>query len=415
MPGKAAKIVFTEKQQAILFEFASSRSVSVALAQRSKIILLAFDGLTNEQIEAEVGLGHDQVGKWRRRWQSEQDRLNSIECAWEPIELRRAIEQVLADVQRSGRPPTITSEQQSQLVAKACEDPQASGRPIARWTAAELAQEMVCTDTIPSISSRWVSALLARMKIRPHRIDYWMFSKDKIKDPNFDERVRLVCSTYHEAIELYKRHGVHTISMDEMTGVQALERIAPDKHVIAGSSAKREYEYRRHGTIGLFGNFHVATGKVWCPLLRETRTEEDTLENLDNVIGEDPKARFRFVMDNLTTHASESIVRYVAESIGHTGDLGKKGVRGILKSVRSRVEFLTNPAHRLQFIYTPRHCSWLNQIEMWFSTLQRKVTGAMSFTSITHLTERIESFIKYYNTNYAKPYSWTYTGRVLVE
>ena len=415
MPGKAAKIVFTEKQQAILREFAASRSVLVALAQRSKIILLAFDGLNNEQIEAIVGLGHDQVGKWRRRWHVQQNKLIAIECGQAPIDLRKAIEQTLSDAQRSGRRPTITSEQQALLVAKACENPEDSGRPIARWTAQELAKEMVVTNAIPFISSRWTSALLARLKIRPHRINYWMFSKDKVKDPNFDARVSLVCQTYHEAIRLYEKEGVHTISMDEMTGIQALERIAPDKWVAAGFATKREYEYRRHGTTGLFGNFHVATGKMWCPLVRETRNEEDTLENLDNVIGQDPNARFRLVMDNLNTHASESFVRYVAESIGYSDDLGKKGVYGILQSVQSRAKFLTDPAHRICLIFTPRHCSWLNQIEMWFSTLQRKVTGAMSFTSIDHLAERIESFIEYYNNHFAHPYNWTYSGRVLVE
>lgn len=415
MPGKAAKIVFTEKQQAILRQYANSRSVPVALAKRSTIILLAFEGLNNEQIQEKVGLGHDQVGLWRRRWQAEQGRLNSIECGREHDVLCKAIEETLADAQRSGRPSVITPDQQAALVAKACEDPQESGRPIARWTASELAREMMATDTVPAISPRWVSALLARMKIRPHRIEYWMFSKDKVRDPNFNDRVALICDVYGNAIEQYQQSGVHTICMDEMTGIQALERIAADRLVIPGHAAKREYEYRRHGTIGLFGNFHVPTGQIWCPLLRETRTEEDMLENIDNVIGQDPDATFRLVMDNLTTHASESIVRYVAESIGYTADLGKKGVRGILQSVQSRVRFLTDPSHRIRFFYTPRHCSWLNQVEMWFSTLRRSVTGAMSFLSIEHLTERIEAFIEYHNTNFAKPYRWTYTGRVLVE
>lgn len=138
-----------------------------------------------------------------------------------------------------------------------------------------------------------------------------------------------------------------------MAGILALERIAPDKLPVAGHSTKREYEYHRHGTIGLFGNLHVPTGRLWCPLLRETRTEQDMLENLDNVIRVDPGTGFRLVMDNLNTHASESIVRYVAECIGYTGDLGKKGVRGILKSVKSRVAFLTKPTTGFSFYTLP--------------------------------------------------------------
>jgi len=178
MPGKAAKIVITEKLQAILLELVNSRSASIALAQRSRIILLGFEGQTNEQIEKEVQLGHDQVGKGRRRWQKAFDRLVQVECTAERTDLVAAIKETLADVPRAGRPATITPEQQSKRIAKACEDPEKSGRPIGRWTASELADEMSLTNTIPQISSRWVSRLLARAAIRPHRIDYWLFSKD---------------------------------------------------------------------------------------------------------------------------------------------------------------------------------------------------------------------------------------------
>ncbi len=174
-----------------------------------------------------------------------------------------------------------------------------------------------------------------------------------------------------------------------MTGIQALERIAPDLPVARDLIARLEYEYRRHGTIGLFGNLHVATGKIWLPMLRETRTEEDTLENLDNLINQDPTARFRLVMDNLNTHVSESFVRYIAYVIGYEEDLGKKGVRGILKSVATRSKFLSDPSHRVQLLFTPRHCSWLNQIELWFGTLRRKVTRTMSFGSLESLSETI--------------------------
>lgn len=123
MPGKAAKVMITEKQQAILESFANSRSVSVSLAQRSRIILRAFEGHNNEAIEAMVGLQHDAVGRWRRRWRDNWERLIDIECREQRHVLEAEIKQLLADRKRSGRPPRITTEQQAAIFKAACEDP----------------------------------------------------------------------------------------------------------------------------------------------------------------------------------------------------------------------------------------------------------------------------------------------------
>ena len=273
--------------------------------------------------------------------------------------------------------------------------------------------QLIGDKIFDSISGRWINELLRRAKIRPHKNKYWLTSKDKA-DPCYDIRVAAICQAYAEAIELYQQQGVHTICIDEQTGIQALQRIFPDYPTRPGMTALREYEYIRHGTLCLFGNFHVATGKILSPRIGQTRTEEDYLENLDNLILQDPDARYRIIADNLTTHCSESLVRYVAESCGIDEPLGKKGVRGVLKSVASRVEFLSDPSHRIQFLFTPRHCSWLNQIEIWFGTLRRKVTRWMSFDSLASLEDAILSFIDYYNATLAHPYNWTYTGKVLV-
>jgi len=150
-----------------------------------------------------------------------------------------------------------------------------------------------------------------------------------------------VCDTYHDAIELYRTQGIHTVSIDEQTGIQALERIAADLLPRSGMLARREYEYIRHGTLGLFGNLHVATGEILSPLIRETRIEEDFLENIDGLVCTDADAHWRFVTDNLNTHASESLVRYVAAQCGIETHLGVKGRHGILRSLQSRRDFLT--------------------------------------------------------------------------
>ena len=212
---------------------------------------------------------------------------------------------------------------------------------------------------------------------------------------------------------MYEREGLHTVCIDEQTGIQALERIAKDLPVRPGVLARREYEYIRHGTIGLFGNLHVATGQILSPMLRQTRTEEDFLENLDELVCLDPTATWRLVTDNLNTHVSESVVRYVAFSCGIDEDLGVKGRGGILKSLNSRRAFLTDRRHRIHFVYTPKHCSWLNQIEIWFGTLRKKLTRWRSFVSVDHLAESIQRFVEYYNATMARPYRWTYDGSLL--
>lgn len=241
---------------------------------------------------------------------------------------------------------------------------------------------------------------------------YWL--NPKPADPDvFASQVRSVCEAYQAAIGLFKTQGIHTVSIDEQTGIQALERIAPDKLVRVGQVARLEYEYKRHGTVGLFGNLHVATGKILSPLLRTTRTEQDFVENIDNLVRTDPRASWRFIVDNLNTHLSKSLVRYVASACGVDQDLGVKGRRGILKSVATRRAFLEDATHRLRFIYLPKHTSWLNQIEIWFGVLRSKLTRRGSFASIEELSHRIEAFIEYYNTTMARPYNWTYTGRLL--
>jgi hypothetical protein len=207
--------------------------------------------------------------------------------------------------------------------------------------------------------------------------------------------------------------GTHTVSTDEMTGIQALERIAPTKRLQPGRPERREFEYKRNGTQCLMGNFEVATGQVISPTVQPTRTEEDFLQHIARTVATDATAGWVFVCDNLTTHCSESLVLYVAEQCGIEEDLGKKGKRGVLQSVATRKAYLQDPSHRIRFVYVPKHTSWLNQIEIWFSILVRRVIKRGNFSSAADLRDKILAFIDYFNRTMAKPFKWTFTGRPL--
>lgn len=247
--------------------------------------------------------------------------------------------------------------------------------------------------------------------MKPHKSRYWLNACPEDPD-EFNEQVRTVCGTYAEAPAQHEQ-GVHTVCTDEKTGIQALERKHPTLPMRPGLVERQEFEYIRHGTQTLIANLEVATGEVIAPSIGTTRSEIDFAEHIARTIDLDPDAEWVFVADRLDIHMSESLVRLVAERCDIDADLGVKEKRGILLSKHTRAAYLQDPSHRIRFVYTPKHTSWLNQVELWLSILVRRLLKRASFTSVEELRQRILAFIDYFNRTMAKPFKWTYAGKPL--
>jgi transposase len=322
MPGKAAKIIVSERQLVLLNEFSKSRTVAKGVVQRATIILLGFAGRLNDEIAVQVGLNRQQVGLWRQRWRDAWDALCVWECS-EPHRLREAILDVLADAPRPGAPATFTAEQVAQIVALACEPPALSGRPISHWTLRELRDEATKRQIVAAISVSQVGRFLQQAAVQPHRKKMWLNTTEK--DPQkFQAEVENVCRTYLEAAAKAAADGTHTVSVDEATALQAIARNAPDKPVEPDRVAKQEFEYTRYGTTTLTAGLDVVTGLIVCPTLEATRTEPEFVAHIARTVATDTAADWIFVVDCLNTHLSESLVQFVAERCALPDALGKK-------------------------------------------------------------------------------------------
>jgi hypothetical protein len=242
--------------------------------------------------------------------------------------------------------------------------------------------------------------------LQPHRSRYW--EHPNIADwDEFAQQVGQICELHDKAKAQYETEGVHTVSIDEKPGIQALERDGATLPTKADQVERREFNYIRHGTQVLTGNLHLATGKLISTTIADTRTEADFVEHIERLIQSDPLADFVILCDQLNTHKSESLVRFIAQTLGDDQVLGEKGKSGILKSMQTRQAYLSDPEHRIRFVYTPKHCSWLNSIEVWFSILTKHVLTRGNFLSIDDLTQKIQRYIAYYNQHLAKVWKWS--------
>ena len=308
----------------------------------------------------------------------------------------RALRIVLGRVARRLFPP----QQQHKLVALATRPPVEKKVPMTHWSMADLSHQASYQGIVETISRSTIWRLLDQAAIKPHRWHYWLNSPD----PDFEAKMLEIVALYLQAHALHKR-GEIILSVDEKTSIQALGRKYPHKPTRPGSVARIEHEYIRHGTRCLTAALEVATGEV-CGILTPNRPAEVFADFVDWLCGLYDKTRkIHIVLDNLNTHYHELTCRVVA-----------KRSRCPLPPITTGTErqaFLTSPDKPIVFHFTPSHASWLNQIEIWFSTFTRKVIRRGDFRSITDLENKIIAFIEYYSEYLAKPYKWTYTGKPL--
>jgi transposase len=275
--------------------------------------------------------------------------------------------------------------------------------PASQWSLDDLAAVLVNRHAEEAMTRSTIWRVLNAADLQPHRSVYWLNSHD----PDFDTKAHDICKLYVNAPALYQ-HGELVICTDEKTGMQILQRKHPTILVQPGKPEKREHEYIRHGTRCLLASFIVPTGKVvWN--LGVTRTSLDFSAHLGHVAAQFPDhQRFHWILDNLNTHWSLDVCQLMAQ---------RNGVpfcKRDLRTGKQRRDFLTNPEHKHVFHFTPKHGSWLNQVELWFSTLARRFLKRGDFASVAEFVARLTAYLEDHNMHRAHPYRWTYTGQPLV-
>ena len=346
----------SRKEQEALDEILRHQRGEARLYRRARIVLLAAEGVSKSSIARQLGTNRSRVGDWLRRF--ERDRLEG-----------------LGDLERSGRPAKISSLERHQVIAAACRSPRKLEVARDVWSHESLRDAVVAAGLVREISTASVQSILDEAEIKPYRVKSWCHSSD----PDYQKKMRAIVRLY-----IRRPRGEPVLCVDEKTGMQALSRSRDLQLAQPGRAGRFEFEYKRHGTRCLFGCFNVNTGKV-LGRCASSRTRLEFLSFMDLIASMYRQRRVHIVLDNLNTHKDTSRGQFMTEWNRHHGG-------------------------RFRFHYTPTHGSWLNQIELWFSIVSRRVLRYGNFHSPEELVATIEDFIETWNRREARPFRWTYDG-----
>jgi transposase len=403
----------SNRQFKILKNLIKSVKTRTDVKKRAQIIFKYYFDNNISRCSRELGISRNTIRKWKKKWIRKQSLLLRTEIE-EPHKLKSTVIMILSDDYRTGRPSRIKSEQVAAIIYLSLQEPNLFGLPISHWTAEKLREIAIKLGIVEKVSTRQISRYLKQTDINIYKYEEWLNSIES--NPDFEEymeRVKRVCEIYVKSEE-YEEKGIVVLSTDEKTGIQAIEHKHPVKPMKIGSCKKVEQEYIRNGKTTLIASRDINTGKI-IPMLNPTRTEEDFVVHIKEVLKVfDGAKEVILIMDQLNTHMSESLVKLVAQECNIDVELGVKGIKGILKSMKTRAKFLEDSSHRIRIVYTPKHCSWLNQIELWFGIITKQLLNRRSsFKSVDELNKKIEEYIEYYNENLAKKFKWNYSGKVL--
>jgi transposase len=344
-----------------------SRCYSLAHSQvvRARIVLLAADSWSNVDIAEELGVHVDVVSRWRKRFS--QEGMAGLD-----------------DRPRSGRPRSFGPEVVAGIKAMACEAPKDRGLPLSRWSSSELAAQAVAEGLAPSLAASTVRRWLAEDAIKPWQYQSWIFPRD----PDFAAKAALVLDLYARIWDGRKLGpNDYVISADEKSQLQALSRCHPSLTGGPGRATRVEFEYERHGTLAYFGAYDVHHARL-IGTIAPTTGIAPFGQLVAKVMTTEPYASARrvfWVVDNGSSHCGQASVARMAEAW---------------------------PTATL--VHLPVHASWLNQIEIVFSVIQRKVIRPADFADLDALAERLLAFEARYNTT-ARPFDWTFTRADLIE